>query len=368
MNSMESLCGLLLGAALGGYSWLLLGRLARFYASGADMPAVLRCLLAVVIGFACSDIWSAVTMAALHLGAFFLLTDGANAILRLLCRRPLPRWRRLYGSGLLPVVLFLCLMVYGSINMNRVVQTDYTITTEKAIREEGYRIAFLSDLHYGTVQDDAVLRDSIARINAQEPDIVILGGDIVEEGTSREAMREVFCHLGALEAPLGIYFVYGNHDRQTGSAARTYTDEELTAAIEENGIRILEDEAYLINGELLLIGRADAAWDTDAARREIGELTLDAPDEAFWITLDHQPLEAEENAAAGIDLMLSGHTHAGQIFPVGYLTELTGGLNYGLYRTGSCRSIVSSGFAGWGYGIRTQAHCEYVIVNIDAGA
>ncbi len=84
----------------------------------------------------------------------------------------------------------------------------------------------------------------------------------------------------------------------------------------------------------------------------------------FLLTLDHQPLETAENAAAGVDLMLSGHTHAGQLFPVGYLTEWTGGMNYGLYQTGNFQSIVSSGFAGWGYGIRTQGHCEYVIVDI----
>ncbi len=75
-------------------------------------------------------------------------------------------------------------------------------------------------------------------------------------------------------------------------------------------------------------------------------------------------LEAEENAAAGVDIMLSGHTHAGQLFPVGYLTDWIGGMNYGLYQTENCQSIVSSGFAGWGYGIRTQGHCEYVIVDI----
>ncbi len=303
-------------------------------------------------------------MVALHLASFFLLTDVLDFLIRRLSPRPFPKWQRLYGSGVLPIILLVCVMLCASINMNRVVQTDYTVTTLKSVRAEGYRVAFLSDIHYGTVQNKAVLQGSIKKINAQEPDIVVLGGDIVEEGTSLQDMQEVFYHLGCLDAPLGIYFVYGNHDRQTDSKNRTYTDEELIAAIEDNGIVILEDETQLIGGELLLIGRADAAWDQQTTRKAIRELILLRQEDLFLLTLDHQPLEAEENAAAGVDLMMSGHTHAGQLFPVGYLTDWTGGMNYGLYQTENCQSIVSSGFAGWGYGIRTQGHCEYVIVDI----
>ncbi len=365
---MYQTLGILAGIALAFYAFLLLGRLGRYYADrsswqfGRKYTLGLRLLLAIAAGIVCLDIWSAAAMVALHLAAFFMLTDAVHFLI--LSRKPFPKWQRLYGSGVLPMVLLACVMFYGSINMNRVVQTDYTITTHKTIRAEGYRVAFLSDIHYGTVQDKEVLQASIRQINAQEPDIVFLGGDIVEEGTSLEEMREVFYHLGCLDAPLGIYFVYGNHDRQADSNSRTYTDEELITAIEDNGITILEDETQLIAGELLLIGRADAAWDQQTTRKAIRELILPRQEDLFLLTLDHQPLEAEENAAAGVDLMLSGHTHAGQLFPVGYLTEWTGGMNYGLYQTGNCLSIVSSGFAGWGYGIRTQGHCEYVIVDI----
>ncbi len=351
------------------FSFLLLKRLGKFYGElfswklPRKVGLCLGLILSAAVGIVCFDIWSAATMAALHLAVCFLLTDFLHLLLQLR-RKYFPQWQRLYGSGVLPVMFFACLMLYGSINMNTVVQTDYTVLTEKSIRQEGYRIAFLSDIHYGTVQNKAVLQESIAKINAQEPDIVILGGDIVEERTSLEDMQEVFRCLGALDAPLGIYFVYGNHDRQAESAARSYTDAELTSAIAGSGIVILEDEALLLGGELLLIGRGDAAWDASGERAEIGQLLSSGQEEYFLLTLDHQPLEAAENAAAGVDLMLSGHTHAGQIFPVGWLTEWMGGFNYGLYQTGRCKSIVSSGFAGWGYGIRTQGRCEYVMVEI----
>ncbi len=366
---MELALGILAGILVSIYAFFLLGRLGRhggssFRKLGKKHRLGVRVLLALGAGSVCLNIWSTAAMAVLHLAAMFLLTDGLDLVLRRLCKKPLPLWQRLHGSGVLPLLLFAALLLYGSINMHRVVQTDYTVTTPKSIRAEGYRVAFLSDIHYGTVQDTAVLQASIQTVNAQSPDIVILGGDIVEEGTSLEEMQEVFYHLGCLEAPLGIYFVYGNHDRQADGKSRTYTDEELVAAIETNGIILLEDETRVIGGELLLIGRADAAWDTNAVRKELSDLIQPGQEELFLLTLDHQPLEAAENAAAGVDLMLSGHTHAGQLFPVGYVTQWLGSMNYGLYQTGSCRSIVSSGFAGWGYGIRTQGRCEYVIVDI----
>ncbi len=348
--------GAALGAVLGLYTWFVVGRIKKHL--------LLRSLTAAAVALLCLDIWGVPAMLLAHLAVCIALFDCVF----LLAKWMRPQWRQriseIQKSHLLPIILFLLIIWGGGQNMALVYRTEYTVTTQKSIREEGYRIAFLSDVHYGTVQSASVLKENISRINAQQPDIVILGGDIVEEGTTLEEMQEVFYYLGCLDAPLGIYFVYGNHDRQADSKNRTYTDEELVAAIEDNGIVILEDETQLIGGELLLIGRADAAWDTNTDRKEIGELLLPEQEGLFLLTLDHQPLEAEENAAAGVDLMLSGHTHAGQLFPVGYLTEWTGGMNYGLYQTDSCQSIVSSGFAGWGCGIRTQGHCEYVIVDI----
>ena len=81
--------------------------------------------------------------------------------------------------------------------------------------------------------------------------------------------------------------------------------------------------------------------------------------------LDWAPAkEAAENAAAGVDLLVSGHTHGGQIFPGGLLIRWMGRLNYGLYQEGGCRIIVSSGAGGWGVPLRTQARCEYVVIHL----
>ena len=111
-----------------------------------------------------------------------------------------------------------------------------------------------------------------------------------------------------------------------------------------------------------MAGREDAA--RISGRVSSKELLRGADQNRFIIVADHQPIEAEENAAEGADLQLSGHTHAGQIFPVGHFTEFFGGLNYGEYQEGGCKVIVSSGATGWGFPIRTQGNCEYVVIHL----
>ena len=120
----------------------------------------------------------------------------------------------------------------------------------------------------------------------------------------------------------------------------------------------------LVNGELTLAGRDDAAWGNTSNRMHTDELLSGADLESFIIVADHQPIEYDECSANGADLELSGHTHAGQIWPVGPLTELGGDLNYGLYHKEGMAVIVSSGIAGWSYTIRTGKRCEYVVVHI----
>ena len=177
-------------------------------------------------------------------------------------------------------------------------------------------------------------------------------------------MEEVFRVLGGIEAEYGIYYVYGNHDRQPYTRNRSYTNEELEAAIRENNIEILEDEYVEINDELILAGRGDAAWGNVSGRDSVEKLLKDADAEKYIIVADHQPIEADENSACGVDLLVSGHTHAGQVWPVGILSELTGILNYGEYDFDGCKVVVSSGFTGWGYPLRTEKHCEYAVINI----
>lgn len=251
--------------------------------------------------------------------------------------------------------------------MGHAVRTEYSVETGKELGE-AYKLVLITDTHYGTIQSKDVLKEKVEEISREEPDLVVLAGDIVEEDTSKEDMEEVFQVLGSIESRYGVYYVYGNHDRQPYTDKPTYADSELAESVRKNGITILEDQAVELGEDLLLAGRADAAWGNISGRASPEELLKDADRDRFVIMADHQPVEAEENAAAGVDLLISGHTHAGQMWPIGVFSELFGTLNYGEYQEGDCRVIVSSGFTGWGYPFRTEEHCEYVVVELKKSA
>lgn len=274
----------------------------------------------------------------------------------------------IYCSGIVPVIITALMLGYGYINMQKIVRTEYTVSTEKNIREGGYTIVFLSDLHYGTTMNSQELQEKCELMEQEKPDLVVLGGDIVDEASSLEEIQEAFRILGGINSTYGTYYVYGNHDKGRYSADCDFTEIELQETIEENGIYILEDETIQLNEELTVTGRRDRlyAGRSNEERELTADLLKNENNDGLHILVDHQPREMGENAEAGYDLMLSGHTHAGQVWSMGIFTALfdRNTVNYGQKEYGKMDIIVSSGIAGWGYPIRTGGHCEYVVVNL----
>lgn len=330
------------------YSWL-----RRMVPS---MHRAVCCLLTVILVAGSVNLFWTPGIVLLH---FWILSILWEVPLRLYRRQP-KRWLRVT----VPTVITAAMMVWGVYNVAHPVRTDYVYETEKSIRPEGYRLVLITDTHYDTIQKPEVLKAAIPEINALKPDFIVLGGDIVEEGTSKERMQEVFSLLGQLNSQLGTYYVYGNHDRQAYSGSPKYTVPELLAAIEGNGITVLKSSYVTLNDEIVLAGMEDPSWHREEPRIAAADVLAGADLEKLVIVADHQPNDWKANSAAGMDLQLSGHTHAGQIWPAGQFLELVGGLNYGRYDRDGCTAIVSSGFAGWGFTVRTSERGEYVVVDI----
>lgn len=356
------------------YVFFWAGRIMKFW--GIDSKRwgmrALRGIIAVPVAAAASRFISVPGLMILHLlgacAVFELLGWLLKKIPALRRRERAVLWiDRVCRTGFAGLLAAALIMGYGFYNMNHIVKKEYHFTTEKPVREEGYRIALITDTHFGGVQDRDVLRKGVDKISAQKPDFVILGGDIVEEGTTAQDLQEVFQILGGIDNQYGVYYVYGNHDRQPYTDSRTYTNKELEKAITDHGIQILKDTFVTVNDELILAGRSDA-WGRGRARMSSEEVLAGADFSKYVVVADHQPVELQENAALGVDLQVSGHTHAGQMWPVGVLTEWSGNYNYGNYREGNCELVVSSGYAGWSYPMRTGKHCEFVIIEIKGEA
>lgn len=164
------------------------------------------------------------------------------------------------------------------------------------------RIVQLSDVHYSLYLSAALAARSVELINRMQPDLIALTGDFVT--SSRQFIEPVSELLGRLRAPLGVYAVLGNHDFRVGA-------ELVTRGLRRHNIHVLRNEHRALNlpgGRIKIAGIDDSRQAPDLAAA-LG--TADA--EGFTLLLAHNPVALDEATAAGVDLVLAGHTHGGQI-------------------------------------------------------
>lgn len=330
--------------------------------------SIIIAIVIIVMYFSLRDFGVGIVV-LLHIITISLLMDLINYILRLIGRRKnltYHKWSIVYDSGIVPIILSAIILIYGYWNMNNIVEKDYKIYTSKNIRDEGYRVAMISDLHYGTVMNSEKLKKACEKIEKSNPDIVVLCGDIVDEKTSLEQMEEATEILGSIKSKFGIFYVYGNHDDARYSSIPSYTKDELKNELLLNNIHVLVDQSYEIDNDFIIIGRDDEGFSKEERRKSSEDLIANIDKNKFILLLDHQPSELDENSVLGYDLQLSGHTHKGQIWPIGLISELFdfNELEYGYKKIGDYEVIVSSGISGWNYPIRTGSKSEYLIIDI----
>ena len=254
------------------------------------------------------------------------------------------------------------IMGYGYYNMHHVVETDYTIKSNKI---NNLKILLISDLHTDQVFNPRQINGLVQKMNKVNPDLVVLDGDIFDENTPKKDMLAATKALSQLHNKLGIYYVYGNHDDSKygnwHTSNRSHANaSDIRAVMGDNHITVLDDDVKNI-GKITLVGRRDASIE----RKSSVDLLKGVNKEQYIIMLDHQPLEIQKNAKKGVDLQLSGHTHGGQIWPTGYLNDfMSGSMRYGNKTIGSFHAITTSGLAGWGFPIKTGAPSEYVVINV----
>jgi predicted MPP superfamily phosphohydrolase len=326
-------------------------------------------LPAVALGALSGDIFSFFAIAVLHFMFFSLLARLIDLVIRKCVKKedaPLKFWNTVYRGGILALALTFAFSLFGYYKLHNVVATEYTVRTEKSISPDGYRVVLLTDVHYGVSVDDAEFLRICSEISEKDPEIVILCGDIVDNNTTKEQMLFAFKAMGGIKSKYGVFYVHGNHDRPFSFAGfeSEFTESGLVNAIESNGIKILQDEVYEISDDLALVGREDMSVKT---RRDIDDLIKETDENRFIITLEHQPRDYAKTAQSATDLVLSGHTHGGQLWPLKQVQQIFN-MNDKVYGHGFIDSdtqyIVSSGLAGWKYPIKTAAPAEYVVIDI----
>lgn len=371
-----ALAGILGGLVLlasGVYLFLFAARALRFFGVtdgvwNACLAAAFAALCLLALAIRPIPIKLA-AVAVIYVLSFGLIADALSLIPRLIALKA-PLWSALYDSGALVLFASAAMLLYGWLHCRRVYRKHYRLAVSAPLPNGRLRVAMLSDVHMGKSVDAETLRRVCARIADEKPDIFVLAGDLCDDQTAPSDMLAACRLVGGVKTAYGTFFAYGNHDLGGHGPALRYAPEALRAALTEGGVTILDDERTLVGGAFTVAGRRDA-WlaRTAGGRIPLEQLLAGADSTKPVILLDHQPLETKQAARLGVALMLSGHTHAGQVWPASMIGRLlpTGDVFYGHKLVGGCHVVVSSGLGCRGTTLRSGSNAEYVVVDLCSG-
>lgn len=245
---------------------------------------------------------------------------------------------------------YLALLAFGAVRAGRLPVRRYAVLPSCFT---GKSAVLLSDLHLGAFTGKNLTRRLASKIRALSPDLILIAGDLFDDRfcdlRSKDEMLE---GLKSLCSVAPVYACFGNHDAFDPCKER---DDFLLSS----GLRILEDETVSCFG-ILLTGRKSEAAEQRKTPEELFQ------DSGFRIVLDHSPSELDELWAAGAELVLSGHTHGGQTFPLTILYGLLGLPVYGHLEKSGRHAVITSGAGAYGFPFRLGVSNELVLLTKEA--
>lgn len=309
------------------------------------------------------------TMGAYFMGFYayglmlFLVRDGLRILGKLIkIKGELAGVNVLAASSFLITVLSLALVVYGTIHAGNIKTVSYEVDSYAQSLPEKMKIVLLSDLHLGAVGGERRLPDILKKVQAEEPDLVLLPGDIFDDDfmllRDPERAKKLFQEI---ESTYGIYASLGNHD-----GGKTYP--KMLQFLEESGITVLQEEHLVVADSFVILGRLDPSpigGFGGRKRKETKEVLSSLPEGLPVIVLDHTPSHIEQYGKE-VDLVVSGHTHKRQIFPFQLGTKLLFEVDYGFYQRNEEAPvyIVTSGAGTWGPPMRVGTNSEIVSITL----
>ena len=280
-------------------------------------------------------------------------------------------------AGAICIFIIGGISIYGAINARIIHTTKYEITVNKKVKNiKNLKIALVADLHMGYNIGTHHIKKMVKKINEQNPDIVVIAGDIFDnEYESLDNPEQIIKTLRQLKSTYGTYAVYGNHDISEKILAgftfskkgdKKESDIRMDELLEDANITLLRDEEVLIDDSFYLYGRPDYRRPGRGitVRKTPQEITENLDQKKPIIVIDHEPNELQELADAGVDIDLSGHTHDGQLFPANLTNALMWENPYGYLQKDDMHSIVTSGVGLFGPNMRVGTIAEVVIVDV----
>lgn len=280
-------------------------------------------------------------------------------------------------SGALCLAIISAVSLYGVINARIIRTTRYEISVDKPSNLKQLNIVLIADLHMGYNIGCSQIRQTVEKINACNPDLVVMAGDIFDNDyDALENPDELIEILSGIKSKYGVYACYGNHDiKEKVLAGFTFKDPDdkpesdtrMDEFLEKAGITLLRDEYVLIDDSFYLYGRPDAKrpgrgiTQRKTAEELVSGLDLSKP----IIVLDHEPRELGELSEAGVDIDLCGHTHDGQLFPLNIINSFIWENSCGYLKKGDMSNIVTSGVGLYGPFMRVGTIPEICSIKVN---
>lgn len=292
----------------------------------------------------------------LYLVLVVILSDLVIGFLRLVkivaketVRSPRFRAIRLYAYLAVPVMV----VILGVLNYHYLRVRTYSIEVPRKSSElRQLKIAFAADFHIGALTGRRFLERLVGKINDLQPDVVLIGGDVLE-GDRRDEKTDAYeAQFRQIKSRYGVYAAPGNHEMH-GEYRRDFFD--------RSGIKLLQDAVEKIDGAFYLVGRND---NHSGRRKSLDELLRDTPDDLPVILMDHRPTDLENVSTGYVDIQLSGHTHHGQLFPINFITSHIYELSWGYLKKRQAHFFVTSGVQLWGPPVRTAGASEILLIDV----
>lgn len=279
-------------------------------------------------------------------------------------------------TGFVCMALIILISVYGILHVGTIKVTPYEVTVNKKVKDmDSLKIVLLADTHFGYSINCRHAQKMVEKINAQNPDIVCIAGDIFDNDYDAISDPEGVCNaLKSIKSRYGVYACWGNHDLDEpilagftfGGKKKDQVDPRMEQLLRNANIHLLTDEAELIDDKFYVVGRNDSSrtHKLGGQRLSPAQLTKDLDLDKPVIFIDHQPKQLQETADAGADLDLCGHTHDGQIFPGNLFIHLFWENSFGYLKKDKMHNIVTSGVGVWGPDMRVGTNCEICPITV----
>jgi uncharacterized protein len=234
-----------------------------------------------------------------------------------------------------------------------------SVQIDKPVPGGSLKAVLVSDIHLGTLIANGRLSRLVNLINRQDPDVILLAGDVFDEDLGPVIRNNLGDLLKNLKAKEGVFAILGNHEF-FGNA------EEAQRYLENHNVTVLRDSAVILPEGITLIGREDITGQQmfRKKRKSLGELLAGVDTLKPVIVMDHQPNRLKETAGYPVDLQVSGHTHHGQLWPFNYITNAMFEISSGYGKIGNTHFYVSPGVGTWGPPVRTNSRPEVIVLEI----